>query len=95
MESSVHHCFRFPLCLRHISLNTTPLFVLENCPSRMTGKSKEGLKKHILLKSLTKQHIYFNIYRRLCVALFVQFVIQSQGPLDLCCSINNQFTINN
>jgi hypothetical protein len=49
----------------------------------------------MLLKSLTKQHMYLIIYRRLYITLFDQFVIQSQDPLNLCCSVNNQFPINN
>jgi hypothetical protein len=43
----------------------------------------------------TNQHIYLNIYCRLCIAFIDHFVIQSQGPLNLCFSVNNQFPINN
>jgi hypothetical protein len=39
----------------------------------MTGKSKQYLK-HMLLESVTKQHIYVRIYRKMYVALFDQFV---------------------
>jgi hypothetical protein len=44
---------------------------------------------------ITNQHIYFNINRRLYMTFIDQFVIQSQEPLNLCCFLNNQFTINN
>jgi hypothetical protein len=43
----------------------------------------------------TNQHIYFNIHRKPHIAFVDQFVIQSQGPLNLCYSINNQFPTNN
>jgi hypothetical protein len=36
-------------------------------------------------KSPTNQHMYFNMY----VALFDQFVIQGQGQLNLCFSVNS------
>jgi hypothetical protein len=47
-----------------------------------------SIKNRFLLKNLTKQHIFFSgIY----IALFGEFVIQSQGRLYLRCSVGDQF----
>jgi hypothetical protein len=34
------------------------------------------------------------MYRRLYFAFIYKFVIQSEGPLNLCCSVNNKFPVN-
>jgi hypothetical protein len=34
---------------------------LENCPSRMTGKSKAVLRNYIFIENATKQHIKIKI----------------------------------
>jgi hypothetical protein len=36
---------------------------------------------------------YTNIFHRLCIAFFDQFLIQSQGPLNLYYSVDSQFPI--
>jgi hypothetical protein len=36
-----------------------------------------------------------NIYCRLYIAFIGQFVLQCQGPQNLCCSVSNQMQINN
>jgi hypothetical protein len=35
------------------------------------------------------------MYRRLYIAFIDHVVIRSQGPLNVCCSLNYQFSINN
>jgi hypothetical protein len=38
----------------------------------------------------TEQHLYFNILHTLWIVFIDHFITQSQGPLDLWCSENNQ-----
>jgi hypothetical protein len=37
------------------------IFILENYPSRMTGKSKAVLKKHSFIERSTEQHVKIKI----------------------------------
>jgi hypothetical protein len=52
----------------------------------MTEKCK------VVLKNIFTEEV--NTYSEMYIALFDQFVIQSQGFLNLCCSVNIQFPVN-
>jgi hypothetical protein len=46
----------------------------------------------MILKHDQPTKTYFNEHHRLHIVLLGQFVLKSQGPLNLCCSVNNQFS---
>lgn len=43
---------------------------------------------------ITNKHVHFNVRRRLHTAATGRCVMQGQGPLNLCCSVDSNFPIN-
>jgi hypothetical protein len=61
-------------------------------PSKMTNII---FYEYVLFKNNRLRHFNIGLYRRLYIGFTDHFAIQSQDPMNLCCSLNNLFPINN